>query len=331
MAIIQAEQIMLTDPAHARKPHDENYALGSAYINGQYCGVHEAAIPIVDMGFMHADAAYDVVSVSKGQFFRLQDHLNRFESSCAKFRLKNPYTQGETAEILTNLVKLAGTQEAYVWWCVTRGIMSGGDRSDADAFQNCFYAFVIPYLYIANDEQRIRGLDVMISHDYIRIPPNAVDPTAKNLHWMDMKQALFEARDNNKEWSVLADTDGYLAEAPGANIFLIKDGELYTPDSGCLEGITRKTTLELARSLDMPTHVERVHLDQLKAADEAFMTSTAGAIMPINSVDDVVLGGKAGPGELTTKFHNLYWRKRWEGWLGTPIDYDTPVNNQCFL
>ncbi len=113
MPILQAEQIMLNDPAHARGPHEERYALGSAFINGQYCGVHEAAIPIVDMGFMHAD--------------------------------------------------------------------------------------------------------------------------------------------------------------------------------------------------------------------EAFMTSPAGAVMPINSVDDTVLGGEPGPGAITTQLHNRYWERRWEGWLGTPVDYETNI------
>jgi branched-chain amino acid aminotransferase len=143
---------------------------------------------------------------------------------------------------------------------------------------------------------------------------------------MDLKLSLFEAKAANKEWSVLCDANGYLTEAPGSNIFLIKDGALYTPDSGCLEGITRKTTLELAKEIGMPIHVERVHVEQLLNADEAFLTSTAGGIMPINSVDDTVLGGKAGPGELTTRLHNLYWTKRWDGWLGTAVDYSTPVN-----
>ncbi|RDE24660.1 branched-chain amino acid--2-keto-4-methylthiobutyrate aminotransferase [Motiliproteus coralliicola] len=325
MTIIKAEQIMLNEPAHARKAHDERFAMGSAFMNGSYCGLHEAGVPIVDMGFMHADAAYDVVSVSKGQFFRLEDHLERFEKSCEKFLLINPYSREQTADILTNLVKLAGTQEAYVWWCVTRGMMPA-DRADLESYQPAFYAFVIPYLYIANDEQRTRGLDVMISKNYIRIPPSSVDPTAKNLHWMDMKLSMIEAVMGQKDWSVLTDADGNLAEAPGANIFLIKDGELYTPDSGCLEGITRKTTLELAREAGIPIHVEPVITSQLLEADEAFITSTAGGIMPINSVDGVVLGDTDGPGEITTALHNRYWEKRWGGWLATTVDYDTSVN-----
>lgn len=325
MKILQAQKIMLSDPAHARKAHGERFEGGSAFINGQYCGIHEAAIPIVDMGFLHADTAYDVVSVSKGQFFRLQDHLDRFERSCAKFRLSNPYTPEQTTEILANLIRLAGTQEAYVWWCVTRGVMGEGSRADASAYANCFYAFVIPYLYIASDEQRTRGLDIMVSRDHIRIPEKAVNPTAKNLHWMDMKLSLFEAADNGKEWSVLLDGQGYLTEAPGANIFLIKNGELFTPDTGCLEGITRKTTMDLGAELGMPVHVEKIAVAQLREADEAFMTSTAGAIMPINSVDDIVLGGEPGPGALTTRLHNLYWKKRWSGWHGTAVDFDKPI------
>lgn len=327
MSIIQAHHIMLNDPAHLRVAHEPQYGHGSAFINGTYVDLDNAAIPMADLGFTQADACYDVVSVSKGYLFRLEDHLERFEGACAKFQLNNPYTKAQTTEILTNLVKQAGAKEAYVWWAVTRGFMpDGGDRINPKAYENRFYAFVVPYVFISDDDQRTRGIDLLVSKNYIRIPPEAVDPTAKNFHWMDLKLSLFEAKAANKEWSVLCDANGYLTEAPGSNIFLIKDGALYTPDSGCLEGITRKTTLELAKEIGMPIHVERVHVEQLLNADEAFLTSTAGGIMPINTVDDSVLGGEAGPGELTTQLHNLYWTKRWDGWLGTAVDYSTPAN-----
>nr|UPK83294.1 transaminase class IV [uncultured bacterium] len=327
MSIIQAQHIMLNDPAHVRVSYEPKYSHGSAFINDTYVDLDNAAIPMTDLGFTQADACYDVVSVSKGYLFRLEDHLERFEGACAKFQLTNPYTKAQTTQILTNLVKQAGAKEAYVWWAVTRGFMpDGGDRINPKAYENRFYAFVVPYVFISNDEQRTRGTDLLVSKHYVRIPPEAVDPTAKNFHWMDLKLSLFEAKAANKEWSVLCDASGYLTEAPGSNIFLIKDGALYTPDSGCLEGITRKTTLELATEIGMPIHVERVHVEQLLNADEAFLTSTAGGIMPINTVDDTVLGGKAGPGELTTQLHNLYWTKRWDGWLGTAVDYSTPAN-----
>ena len=136
MSLLQAEHIMNSDPGHARLEHAAEYNHGSAFIHGQYCSIDAAAIPIVDCGFMHADA---------------------------------------------------------------------DQRGTPDDYQNMFYAFVIPYMYIAGDE--------------------------------------------------------------------------------------------------------------------ALITSTAGGIMPVNSVDGIVFGGSHGPGELTTRLHNLYWEKRWDGWLGTPVRY----------
>lgn len=322
MSIIQAEQIMAREVDHARAAHDDQYAHGAAFINGEYCPVDEAAIPITDVGFIHADAAYDVVSASRGYIFRLQDHLQRFERSCSSFRLRNPYSAAETSAILVRLVQLAGTREAYIWWCVTRGTMpEGRERGNPEAYRNCLYAFVIPYLFIADDAMRSRGLDLMVSRQYIRIPGQAVDPTAKNFHWMDMKLALFEARDRGGDFAVLCDANGYLTEAPGANIFLVEAGAIVTPDDGCLEGITRRTTLELAAELGLPVQVEPVTAQRLRLADEAFITSTAGGIMPVRSVDGVPLGAGTGPGALTTQLHNLYWDKRWQGWLGTPVAF----------
>jgi branched-chain amino acid aminotransferase len=327
MAIIQVDEIMQHDPTRAHLTHDTTYEKGIAFVNGKYCGLNEAVIPLVDLGVVHSDATYEVAAVSRGRFFRLQDHFDRFARSCDTFRLRNPYTNQEMLEIFNRLIRLSGFKHAGVFWFVTRGLPKRGtnpirDRNKPDAFEGRFYAMAYPYSSIATPEQRNRGLDLMISEQYIRIPAKAVDPKAKNFHWMDMKLSLFEAQDHGKDWSVLTDAEGYLTEAPGANIFVIKGGELYTPDSGCLEGITRKTALELAVMIGIPTHVEKVHARQLRDADDAFITSSAGGIMPVNSVDGIVLGGVDGPGELSVRLHNLYWEKMWEGWRSTPVDYD---------
>ncbi len=324
MQIIEAEKIIANDPKHARAAYAPEYEKGSAYTQDTYRPIDQGVVPITDAGFIHADAAYDVVSASAGYLFRMRDHIKRFTASCDKFGLVNPYTEEETVEILTNLVKLAGLKDAYIWWAVTRGELEDGDRVKAK-YNNKFYAFVTPYLFIHGDESRIRGIKVRISRDYIRIPPQAVDPTAKNFHWMDMKLSLFEALRQGAQWSVLTDADGNLTEAPGCNVFLIKEGVLKTPDSGCLEGITRQTVFDLADELNLGVEAGKLPARELADADEAFLTSTAGGIMPISHVDDRPLGGHNGPGEQTTQIHNLYWTKRWAGWLGNPIDYDTSI------
>jgi branched-chain amino acid aminotransferase len=323
MSIIQAEQIMEEDPRHARLPHDLRYDAGAAYTQDAYRPIGEGVVPIQDAGFIHADAAYDVVSASRGYVFRMKDHLERFNESCRKFELRNPYTDAQTVEIMTNLVKLAGLKDAYMWWAVTRGQMEGPRTNPR--YVNRFYAFVTPYSYIMHDAERTRGANLYVSERFERISPKAVDPTAKNFHWMDLKLSIFEALRKGHDWSVLTDGHGILTEAPGCNVFLVKNGVLKTPATGCLEGITRQSVFDLAKEMKLPLEVTTVTAQELIDADEAFLTSTAGGIMPAARVNDRPLGGRNGPGEITTALHNLYWEKRWAGWLGDAIDYSTPV------
>jgi branched-chain amino acid aminotransferase len=128
--------------------------------------------------------------------------------------LQNPYSDAQTVSILTNLVKLAGLKDAYIWWAVTRGQMQNEDRT-RPRYTNRFYAFVTPYSFILHDETRTRGASVMVSEQFERISPRAVDPTAKNFHWMDMKLSIFEALRAGADWSVLTDGNGNLTEAAG--------------------------------------------------------------------------------------------------------------------
>lgn len=322
MKIISIEKQMMKQAESERYPFEERFLQGSAFIHGDYCSAIEASIPMIDLGFLQADAVYEKATVSNGRIFRLKDHLERFERSCEKFHLKNPHSNEETVEILSNLVRLTGLKNAGVYWCVTRGFgHSVKDRNNPDVYENRFYAIASPYGSIATDQDRLNGIDIIVSQDFIRIPPKAIDPTAKNFNGTDMKLSLFEARRSGKDWSVLLDQDDFLTEAPGANIFIVKNGSLYTPDSGCLEGITRRSVCDLAEIMGIPLHIEKVHVNQLRDADEAFLTSSAGGVMPIRSVDSIVLGDKNQTDNITTQLHNLYWQKMWDGWLGTDIDY----------
>jgi len=324
MEVIRAEEIMESHPEHARLSHDPDYAFGSAYVADHFCPIYEASVPIIDCGFMHADAVYDVVSVSRGSFFRLDEHQARFARACDAIRVTNPFSREKEAEILHELVARTGLKDAYVWWTVTRGQppMGRSEMIDPAKFDNRFYAFAVSFVFMADDEQRARGIDLIVSRDRIRIPPRAVDPTAKNFCWLDMQMALFEAGERGAEWAVLADQDGYLAEAAGANIFAVIDGTVVSPDSGCLHGLTRQSVFDLCNELGLPATLKRVHADEFRAAQEVFMTTTAGSIMPVRSVDGVPVGGRNGPGEISVRLHNLYWEKRWAGWNGTPVRYE---------
>ncbi|MCP4004586.1 MAG: branched-chain amino acid--2-keto-4-methylthiobutyrate aminotransferase [bacterium] len=324
MEIIRAAEIMATHPEHQRLPHPQNYALGGAFTADHHCGLIEASVPLIDCGFMHADAVYDVVSVSRGAFFRLDQHQDRLARSCEAIHLQNPMNRKREAEILHETVALSGLKDAYVWWAVTRGLppLGRGEMIDPQNFQPRFYAFASPFVWLADDDQRARGLDLVLSRERVRISPRAVDPTAKNFHWLDMQMALFEAGERGGEWAMLPDEDGYLTEATGANVFVIRDGVALTPDSGCLEGITRQSVFDLCAELGIHAKATRIHSSELEDAEEIFLTTTAGSIMPVRTIDGRAIGGREGPGEIATTLHNRYWEHRWDGWDTTPVRYE---------
>ncbi|HWP10762.1 MAG TPA: aminotransferase class IV, partial [Ramlibacter sp.] len=164
---------------------------GAAYMRGEYVPIGQACVPITDWGFLRSDAAYDVVTVWEGAFFRLDAHLERFLASCRSFRLDPGKSRDEITTVLQRCVGLAGLRHSYVEMICTRGQPPWGSRDPREAV-NQFYAFAVPYVWIANEEQRRRGLDVIVSAIQ-RISPRSVDPTAKNYHWNDLTMGLLDA------------------------------------------------------------------------------------------------------------------------------------------
>ena len=298
---------------------EARYPDGAAFIDGAYVPIAEAKIPILDWGFLRSDCTYDVVHVWGGRFFRLDHHLDRFARNALALRLKLPYARGEITDILMRLMRLTGLREAYVELICTRGVPPKGSR-DPRRCENRLYAFVIPFLWIATEEQRTHGLHLHVSA-IPRIPPQSVNPRIKNFHWGDMNRALLEAFEAGCDLPVLVDLDGNVSEGPGFNAFMVKDGTVTTPEGTCLGGITRQTALDLLAEQNVKVAIGAFPPDALRAADEAFITSTAGGIIPVTQIDHRPLGD-GHPGPVTTRLKNLYWQRHDDGSDGTPIDYD---------
>jgi branched-chain amino acid aminotransferase len=291
---------------------------GIAYVDGDYRPMSEAKISVLDWGFLRSDATYDVVHVWDGKFFRLDRHINRFMASIEKLRMTLPVDRAGLTQVLNECVRRAGLREAYVEMILTRGVSPTFSRDPRDAVNN-FIAFAIPFGWVMNEEQRARGIDLTIAETR-RIPAESVDPTVKNYHWLDLVAGLFEAYDRGGENVVLTDMAGNITEGPGFNIFAVKDGRAATAERGVLEGITRQTAIELCRELQIPVDIDTVTADALRGADEIFMTSTAGGIMPVTRIDGRPIGdGK--PGRITRRLTELYWAKHDDPAWVTPVDY----------
>ena len=294
---------------------------GCAWIEGEYVPVAEARIPILDTGFVRSDLTYDVVAVWEGRFFRLQDHLDRLFAGCERLRLRPPVSQGEVREILTETVRRTGLREAYVEAVVTRGVPGPGER-DPRLWAQRFYAYAIPYVWIVRPEIQERGTDVIVARDTRRIPPDAVDPRVKNFHWGDLVRGLFEAYDRNAWLPILTDGAGLVTEGPGFNVFALVGGVLLTPAGGVLEGVTRRTVIELAGELGIDVRTGDLSVSDLAAADEIFLTSTAGGVMPVATLDGAPVG-ESRPGRVTTRLRNRYWELHRDPRYTEAIDYET--------
>ena len=146
--------------------------------------------------------------------------------------------------MLERCVSLSGLRSSYVEMIATRGQPPWGSRDPRQAV-NQFYAFAVPYVWIANEAQRERGLHLRVS-DVQRIPSASVDPKAKNYHWNDLTMGLLGALDAGADTVVLTDAAGNVVEGPGFNVFAFSQGALVTPQEGVLEGVTRRTVLEMA-------------------------------------------------------------------------------------
>ena len=195
---------------------------GSVFIDGDWKPLSEAKISMFDWGFTRSDATYDVVSAWHGAFFRLDDHLDRFFASLAKMRMSIPYTRDEVRTILHGCVRAGGLRDAYVAMVCTRGVPPKGSRDPRTA-TNRFYAYALPFVWIAPPDKQASGIDLHVS-DRIRIAPESVDPTVKNYHWLDLVQSLFDAYDRGRDTSCVVDAAGNVAEGPGFNVFVVQDG-----------------------------------------------------------------------------------------------------------
>jgi branched-chain amino acid aminotransferase len=294
---------------------------GAAWIGGRYCPIGEAAISVLDLGVTRSDCTYDVVHVWDGRFFRLDAHLDRFGASLARLRLDPGNSRAQIEALLHGVVRCTGLRAAYVSMTCTRGRTAPGSR-DLRTARHTFYCYAVPFVWISSPGQQAVGVSMRISQ-ITRIPPQSLDPSVKNYHWLDLDLALLDAYDHGAELAVLRDLSGAITEGPGFNIFALVDGRWRTPGSGTLAGITRQTVIDLATQAGQPVDQGRLTAGHLHQAAEVLITSTAGGIMPVTIIDGQPVGTGA-PGPLTRQLRDRYWASHHDPRYSTPVDYNEP-------
>lgn len=237
--------------------------------------------------------------------FRLREHTDRLFRSAHILGMKMPFDKDTLDAAQRQVVRENGLEEAYLRPMCFYGSEGMGLRADNLKTHVIVAAWHWPS-YMSPDAKE-RGIKVRTS-SYTRHHVNISMCKAKaNGHYINSMLALKEALDCGAEEALLLDNEGYVAEGSGENIFLVRDGVLYTPElTSCLDGITRNTIFALAAELGYSIREKRITRDEVYVADEAFFTGTAAEVLPIRELDGRVIGeGRRGP--MTTEFQTLYF------------------------
>ena len=286
---------------------EKDLSLGAAWMNGHVLPISQATIPVNDWGLVHSDITYDVVPVINGAFFRFEEYLSRFFSSMESLYLDPGMNKSEVQKALHQMVSQSGLRDSYVAMVCSRGRPKIPGSRDPRDCENHFFAWCVPYVHVIKPEIIDQGATAWISQNVYRIPEESVNPRVKNYHWGDFTQGIFEAKDNKYETVILLDFDGNVTEGPGFNVFAVKDGVLITPDRGVLAGVSRKTVLEIADYLGIGTSIRPLSVDELLAADEVFLSSSGGGVIPIVRVNETIYGnGVKGP--ISVRLNETYWQ-----------------------
>ncbi|NNJ92116.1 MAG: branched-chain amino acid transaminase [Gammaproteobacteria bacterium] len=255
------------------------------------------------MGVFEGVRAYEA---EKGTaIFRLQEHTDRLFDSAHILGMNLPFDKDEINEAQLRAVRENNLESAYIRPMAFYGSEGMGLRAD----NLKVHVIVAAWNWGAylGEEQLQKGIRIHVS-SFTRHHVNITMCRAKaNGNYMNSMMALQEAMANGYDEALLLDTQGFVMEGSGENIFLVKDGKLHTPDlTSALDGITRKTIMTLADELDIPVVERRITRDEVYIADEAFFTGTAAEVTPIREVDGRTIGN-GGRGPITEKLQTLYF------------------------
>ena len=299
---------------------ENDLSLGAAWMKGTVIPISQATIPVNDWGLVHSDITYDVVPVIDGAFFRFDEYLARFLSSMEDLHLDPGMSKRDIQAALHQMVGKSSLRDSYVAMVCSRGKPKIAGSRDPRDCENHFFAWCVPYVHIIKPEIVEKGATAWIAQNAYRIPENSVNPRVKNYHWGDFTQGIFEAKDKNYETVILLDYDGNVTEGPGFNVFAVKNKVLITPDRGVLAGVSRKTVLEMAEHLGINTSVRSLSVEELLEADEVFLSSSGGGVIPIISVNETIFGnGASGP--ISVQLNETYWKWTTLEKYRDPIDY----------
>lgn len=274
------------------------------FIDGRFYSERDARISVFDHGFLYGDGVFEGIRAYNGRVFKLKEHIDRLFYSAKAILLEIPMSHREICQAVIQTCHLNKVRDAYIRLVVTRGVGTLG--LNPTTCKKPSTIIIAGKIQVYPPEVYAQGIEI-VTVPTVRNLHSALNPAIKSLNYLNNILAKIEANNAGCPNGLLLNADGFVSECTVDNVFIIKNGEMFTPplSAGALYGITRQTVIELAGGIGLKVSEPNLTRYDLYNADECFLTGTGAEIMPVIKIDGRVIGaGK--PGSLTRKLVEEY-------------------------
>ena len=264
------------------------------WLNGRLVDEADAKVSVFDHGLLYGDGVFEGIRVYSRRVFELEAHLRRLYESAKAIRLDVPMQKTELTSAIERTVEANGIVDGYIRLVVTRGVGNLGLNPFTCKDSSLF--IIADKIQLYSEELYETGMKI-ISATTARNHPLTIPPQVKSLNYLNNILAKIEALDNNVPEAVMYNHEGYVAEATGDNVFIVRNGVICTPpvEAGALEGITRNLVIRLAKKEGLEVVEKNLTRCDLYICDEFFLTGTAAEVIGIVEIDGRTVGdGKPG-------------------------------------
>src|SRR5688572_15525994 len=280
------------------------------YVDGKYYDEKNARISVFDHGLLYGDGIFEGIRAYNGRVFKLKEHIDRLFYSAKAILLTIPLSHAQMMEAVIETCRRNKIRDGYIRLVVTRGV--GGLGLNPNRCKKPSVIIIADKIQLYPVEMYERGLDI-ITVPTVRNLHSALNPAIKSLNYLNNILAKIEANNGGCEEAIMLNSEGFVSECTGDNVFIIKAGQMFTPplSAGALYGITRGVVMELARQSGMPVSEPNLTRYDMFNADECFLTGTGAELIPVVKIDGRVIGtGTPGPvtGSLVAKYKALTQR-----------------------
>ena len=277
------------------------------YIDGKYYDERTAKISVFDHGLLYGDGIFEGIRAYNGRVFRLKEHIDRLFFSAKSILLTIPMGHAELMAAVVETCRRNKLRNGYIRLVVTRGVGTLG--LNPNRCKNPSVIIIAGKIQLYPPEFYQRGMEI-ITVPTARSLHSALNPAIKSLNYLNNILAKIEANNGGCEEAVMLNSQGFVAECTGDNIFIVSEGRLLTPplSAGALYGITRRVVMDLARESGVEVAEPNLTRHELFNADECFLTGSGAEIVPVVRIDGRIIGdGKPGAmtGKLVAQYHAL--------------------------